>query len=196
MKRYFVSMMIFGMIIFYSYSIKAQSFMHSAGLNFILMNLKTTNATNSNQTTAFFTNLVWFPRYIIAGGDHQSLTVGLPIGAGIGIASSLYNDASLYYGFDFPLVLDYNFGMKSTPENADKPGAYLGAGFGYTITNWTDGSSTENQNSYGPIFRGGIRFGAGERKHPDWGLTIGLSYKIGLETAKNKTYGLAVLWDF
>ena len=195
MKRPLLLLLIIGMITCCFSSTKAQSFMHSAGLTWNLLNLTTSNTANSNQTTALFTNFTWFPRYILVSGDYNSLTVGMPLGAGIGIASSYYG-ASLYYGFDFPLVLDYNFGMKSTPGNFDKPGGYFGAGFGYTLTNWTDGGSSDHQNSYGPIFRGGIRFGAGERKHPDWGITIGLSYKLGLESAKNKTYGITVLWDF
>jgi hypothetical protein len=169
--------------------------MHSAGVNFNIMTYKESSGTYQNNYTILFTNLTWFPRYNLTESDNSSISIGAPLGAGVGIASGLY-ESSLYYGFDFPLVLDYNIGFKSSPDNENKPGVYFGTGFGYTLTNWTDGSSTDNLNSYGPLLRGGMRFGAATENHPEWGMTIGLSFKLGLEERKSKTYGIMVLWDF
>jgi hypothetical protein len=170
--------------------------MHSAGVNFNFMTYRETSDFGSNNFSILFTNLTWFPRYNLTASENSSISVGLPLGAGVGIANDFYGGASLYYGFDFPLVIDYNIGFKSSPDNENKPGVYFGTGFGYTLTNWTDGSSTQNLNSYGPLLRGGMRFGAATQNHPDWGMTIGLSYKLGLEERKSKTYGIIVLWDF
>lgn len=174
----------------------AQSFMHSAGVNFLIMNAKIDNFSGKYSLTTAFTNLTYFPRYNILETDGSSISIGAPVGAGIGISSGTGSgDASIYWGVDLPAVIDYNIGKKSTLDNDQNFGGYFGGGFGYTLTNWSDGSSTEKINSYGPIIRGGLRFGKFD-DDSDVSICIGLSYKIGLETEKFKTYGIQVLMDF
>jgi hypothetical protein len=172
---------------------KAQSFMHSAGVNFSIMNAKINNNTGKYSLTTAFTNLTYFPRLNLMEAENSSVSIGAPVGAGIGISQT--GDASLYWGFDLPAVIDYNIGKKSSAENEQGFGGYFGGGFGYTFTNWSDGSSTNKINSYGPILRGGVRFGTFDNS-PNVGICIGLSYKIGLETEKFRTYGIQVLADF
>ncbi len=159
------------------------------------MTYKEPSGTSENNYAALFTNFTWFSRYNLAETDNTSLSIGAPLGAGIGIANGSYSP-SVYFGFDIPLVLDYNIGFKSSHENENKPGFYFGTGFGYTITNWTDGSSMESLSTYGPLLRGGIRIGGGTENHPERGTAIALSFKWGLEEQKSKTYGIGVFWDF
>jgi hypothetical protein len=104
-------------------------------------------------------------------------------------------ETTIYYGVDPPIPMDFNIGRKSTNDNEERVGWYFGAGFSYTLTNWTDGSSTEKLNSYGPLFRGDIRLGVG-RNNPNKVFSIGLSFKPGLEKTKFKAIGIAVLNEF
>ncbi len=175
---------------------QAQSFMHSGGVNFLIMNAKINNFTGKYSLTMAFTNLTYFPRFNLLETEGSSISVGVPVGAGMGVSSGTgMGDASIYWGLDLPAVIDYNIGKKSTLDNEQNFGGYFGGGFGYTLTNWSDGSSTEKINSYGPILRGGVRFGKFDN-NPDVSICIGLTYKIGLETEKFKTYGIQVLADF
>jgi len=173
-----------------------QSFMQSAGVTISVMH---TNGTvdNGNQSLTFaFSNVTYFPKLSFAETENTSLSIGAPVSIGIGRSSNLSADGSsgLYWGFDAPMVLDFNIGAKSTRENEDKFGGYFGGGFGYSHSSWSfDGYSDFKANSYGPIIRGGVRFGF---PSANLGMTIGLSYKIGLETEKFRTFGLALLLDF
>jgi len=173
-----------------------QSFMQSAGFTINVMHTNG-SASNGNQSLTFaFSNLTYFPKLSFAETESSSLSIGAPLSVGIGRSSNLSADGSsgLYWGFDAPMVLDFNIGAKSTRENEDKFGGYFGGGFGYSHSSWTYYGYTDfKANSYGPIIRGGVRFGF---PSANLGVTIGLSYKIGLETEKYGTYGLALLADF
>jgi hypothetical protein len=176
-------------------AIKGQSFMHGAGATVSVMtaNISTPNARYT--ATVLFTNFTYFPRFTFGEKEHSSLSIGVPVGAGIGFNNGGSANASVYYGFDLPLVVDFNGGRKSSPDNEDRFGWYAGAGFGYALTNWTDGSSTEKLNSYGPLFRTGIRFGGGSNR-PERATTVGFFFKPGLEKTKFKTFGIAALTEF
>ena len=178
-------------------AVRGQEFMQSAGVAFSIMNTQITNQYEKYSSTLEFANLTYFPRYIFTESENSSFSGGIPIGLGLGFASSAAggNDG-VYWGLDLPAVFDYNIGRRSTSSNDSKFGTYFGAGFGYTFTNWSDGSSTQHVNSYGPIIRTGIRFGVGDEQHPDWALSIGLSFKYGLEVENYKTYGISVMIDF
>jgi hypothetical protein len=184
---------LFLMVLFVNTISHAQSFMHSAGATISIMNANINNASGKYSLTTSFTNLTYFPRLNLMEAENSSISIGAPVGAGIGISRT--GDGSIYWGFDLPAVVDYNIGWKSTADNEQNFGGYFGGGFGYMLTNWSDGSSTEKMNSYGPIVRGGVRIG-GFANSPNIGLCIGLSYKIGLEAQKFKTYGIQVLADF
>lgn len=170
--------------------------MHGLGATISIMTANISTSSERYTATVAFTNLTYFPRYTLTKSDRTSLSIGTPVGAGVGFsAGGGSGDASVYYGFDLPLVIDYNIGRKSTIENEDSFGWYLGTGFGYQFTNWTDGYSTNKLNSYGPLLRAGIRFGGGSRR-PDRATTVGLSFKPGLEKSRFKTFGIAVLTEF
>jgi hypothetical protein len=135
------------------------------------------------------THFSYTPRFILSGGDNSSLTVGFPMGAGIGFLTSAGNATGIAWGADAPVAFDYNMGNMSTPENEKKFGWYIGGGFGYMYTGYRVDGETESINTYGPIGRLGIRFGS------NWRTTVGLFYKHGLDADKFKTFGFNILME-
>lgn len=171
-----------------------QSLMHSFGGNFSLMTTELKNSDGSRNSTFSMTvaHLSYFPRFNFIENDNSSISIGLPIGAGVNLVKDLYSGSGISWGFDLPVVLDYNMGLKSTQENESSFGGYLGVGFGYMYTSYSISGDVDKVISYGPIFRGGIRLSTGEGR---WNNTVGLYFKPGLESQKFKTFGLNFLVD-
>lgn len=179
------------------YGTFAQHFMQSAGIAFSILTGKISTPAESYTATVSFANFTYFPKFTVTESENSSISIGIPFGLGVGIATSTgYGETSVYYGGDLPLVIDYNRGKKSTNDNDDKFGWYVGTGFGYALTNWTDGSSTAKLNSYGPLIRAGIRLTGGSSNHPTRATTVGFSFKTGLESTKFKTIGIAAMIEF
>jgi hypothetical protein len=175
---------------------QAQSFMHSAGATIAVMSADYETPYYSEKFIVTKSGLTYFPRFNFIEGENSSVSVGVPLTAGLSIArNTLDEETGVSWNLDFPVVLDFNIGAKSTPDNAGTFGGYVGGGFGYSLTSIKFGSESTNANTYGPLFRGGVRFGF-NRQDMDLGLTIGLFYKIGLEEEKFKTFGFNVLVDF
>jgi hypothetical protein len=175
----------------------AQQFMQSAGASVSLMHTHGSFDGVTESLDFVLTDLTYFPRINLVSDNHSSISLGLPVSVGVGFASDYTSKGKgVYWAFDLPLVVDYNLGCKSTSANKEKFGGYIGTGFGYTHTNWTfNGSSSAYVDSYGPLIRGGFRFGFPASEISE-GLTVGLFYKLGLEKEKYKTYGFTVLIDF
>lgn len=176
----------------------AQSLMHSAGSTISVMTAKLPNSYYStDRLIIVHTDVTYFPRLSFLESDNSSFSVGAPLSLGFGIANNLYDDyaeRSIFFGFDAPLVLDYNIGCKSSPENESMFGGYIGTGFGYSYTNFNAGDGYKyDTRSYGPLFRGGVRFGFGAGTN--LGLTLGFFFKPGLEKEKFKTYGMNLFFD-
>jgi len=172
----------------------SQTFMHGLGATVNIMTAKIDNPSEKYTATVSFTNFTYMPRLIFGEKESSSFSLGFPISAGVGFGSDVFGDTHVYYGGELPLVFDFNKGRKSSPDNEDSFGWYIGTGFSYTLTNWTTGSSTDKLNSYGPLVRFGVRFGGGSNR-PERATTVGLSFKPGLEKTKFKTIGIAVLME-
>ncbi|MDQ2753828.1 MAG: hypothetical protein M3R72_12465 [Bacteroidota bacterium] len=151
---------------------------------------------SSNNFSLYQTNFTYFPRYNFVENENSSVSIGAPVGAGVGIVNSSTGDPGVGFSFDLPAVLDYNIGCKSTPENETYFGGYFGAGFGYS-RNSVSGSSYTNMtaSSYGPLLRAGVRIGSAKESFKGHAITIGFFYKKGLEAAKYNTAGCNVLVD-
>jgi hypothetical protein len=122
------------------------------------------------------------------------LTIGAPLGAGINLVSDMGGGSGLSWGIDAPVVLDFNIGNHSSPENVEGMGTYFGIGFGYMHTSYTfDGSSTDHVRSYGPLGRVGIRFTSGANDNTS---SVGLYFKYGLEEERFRSYGFNIVRDF
>jgi hypothetical protein len=185
---------------FFSISVSqlsAQSVMQSFGATISVLYGKITTPYSSESFALSQTNFTYFPRLNFVENDNSSISIGAPVGVGIGIVRSTgYSDVGISFAYDLPVVLDYNIGCKSTPDNENNFGGYVGAGFGYYRVNV---SKSENSDftgiSYGPIFRGGVRIGSSQDSWKGHALTIGMYYKKGLEKDKFKTIGFNVLYD-
>ena len=169
----------------------AQRIMHSVGATSTLLfgkidNLESTFILSQD-------NITYFPRFNFIQNKNASLSIGFPVGAGIGITST-FDDQGLYFGYDLQAVLDYNTGFRSSAETDKKMGAYFGAGFGYSSVSISNSLYSDFKGiSYGPLLRAGIRFGL-----PDWnkqGFTLGVYYKKGMENGKLNTIGFNVFYD-
>lgn len=171
------------------FSLNAQSLMHGIGA--------TISVLSGSGITLEQTNLCYFPRYNFVEHDNSSISVGMPLGAGIGVSSNTYgNDAGLAFSFDIPAVIDYNIGCKSTPDNDRNFGGYFGAGFGYYKVFITKSSFSDfTGSSYGPMARAGVRFSSSNESWKGHGITVGMFYKKGLEKLKFSTVGFNVLID-
>lgn len=175
---------------------KSQTFMQGLGATVNIMTAKIDNPSEKYTATVSFTNFTYMPRLIFGAKESSSLSLGFPVSAGVGIGSDVFGESHIYYGGELPLVFDFNKGRKSSPENEDNFGWYIGTGFSYTLTNWsTGGGSADKLNSYGPLLRFGVRFGGGSN-NPERATTVGLSFKPGLEETKFKTFGIAALMEF
>ena len=172
----------------------SQTFMHGLGATVNVMTAKINNPSERYTATVSFTNFTYMPRLIFGEKESSSFSLGFPVSAGVGFGSDVFGESHIYYGGELPLVFDFNKGRKSSPDNEDNFGWYIGTGFSYTLTNWTTGGSTDKLNSYGPLLRFGVRFGGGSN-HPERATTVGLSFKPGLEEAKFKTIGIVVLME-
>ena len=173
----------------------SQEFMHSLGgtISILFGTLKSPGETSSFSMAQ--TNFTYFPRYNFIENENSSISIGAPVGVGIGLARNTDgNDAGIAFAYDLPVVIDYNLGFKSTSENEGSFGGYLGAGFGYYHVS-VSGSSYSNFNgaTYGPMIRGGVRIGSSKE---EGALTIGLFYKKGMEESKLNTLGFNILYDF
>lgn len=172
-------------------------FQHSLGVNFTVVNGNITSKSSSgndySDKVSFAQSLVqYFMRYNLVEKDNSSISIGMPLGLGVGIARNTSNsDAGVAFGFDVPLVIDYNIGHKSTADNDKGFGCFFGAGFGYSYTGIRLSTYTSNVTSIGPIFRTGFRISV-----KDESISIPLSFKLGTGNNQVNTYGLGVIWDF
>ena len=171
--------------------------MHSFGANFSYLTGKVKDQYSSSNISLIQTNLSYFPRVNIAEMENSSLSVGVPLGLGFGIAKSVNgDDAGIGFAYDLPIVLDYNIGCKSSYDNEGTFGGYFGLGFGYSHMSISESSYMDFKGtSYGPMVRAGIRIGSDSESWADHAITLGFSFKKGLEKEKLNTFGLSVLLD-
>ena len=92
--------------------------MHGFGATISALYGTITTPYSSSSFSLAQTNLTYFPRYNFVETNNSSISIGLPVGIGIGIASNaIGDDAGVAFAYDLPAVLDYNIGCKSTSQN-------------------------------------------------------------------------------
>ena len=175
----------------------SQKLMHGFGATISVLSGTVEGQGSTSSFTLAQTNFCYFPRYNFVEKDNSSISVGIPLGIGIGISSNtMGDDKGVSFAYDLPVVLDYNIGAKSTSENESTFGGYFGVGFGYYKVSI---SSSQYSNftgaSYGPMARAGVRISSESESWNGHGITIGLFYKKGMEKAKFNTFGFNVLYD-
>lgn len=161
----------------------SQEFMQSLGATISILSGNISSPGETSSFTMEQSNVTYFPRYNFIENANSSVSIGAPVGVGIGLAMNTdYSDARIAFAFDLPAVIDYNIGFKSTSESSNYFGGYFGAGFGYYHVS-ISGSSYSNfkGSTYGPLVRGGVRIGSAKESWNDHGFTVGVFYKKGLE---------------
>lgn len=180
--------------VFFCLNVFAQNFMHSIGANisFIFAKIETPYVKESFMMQV--SHFSYFPRFTVMETENSSLSIGSPLGAGINLLTNNSGGGGVSWGYDLPLVVDYNIGCKSTPDNESGFGGYFGTGFSYLHTSYKlNSNETSKVKSYGPLARAGVRFSSGSG---NWHTTVGIYYKIGLEKENFKSIGFNVLMDF
>ena len=174
----------------------SQDFQQSVGVSIAEMHASVSSEGTSQSLDIVLADLTYFPKINLWQNQLHSLSLGIPISVGVGLASEYSSyGKSVHWNFDLPLALDFNSGFKSTNSNRSKYGWYLGTGFGYTFTNWSfNGFAASRAYSFGPLFRGGLRFGFPSSDKTQ-GLSVGLYYKLGLESQGYRTIGCNILFD-
>lgn len=179
------------------HSLIAQNLMHSFGATIAIMKGKTTDSYSNTDFTMSQTYFSYFPRYNFVENENSSISIGAPVGLGFGLSRNTYgDDAGIAFAFDLPLVVDYNIGCKSTYDNEQTFGGYIGAGFGYNYVSVSSSSySNFKGSSYGPLIRGGVRIGSNRESWAGHAITIGMFYKKDLQENPFNSFGFNVYYD-
>jgi hypothetical protein len=181
----------------------SQTFMHGAGANIFVTKMQ-------NLEAHAFAGFEYSPRVTFMETESTSLTVGIPLS--IGITGSYSYSSSSYYGtyednslgfmFNAPVMINFNVGCGSTKDNESRFGFFAGGGFGYHYqsangTSYDEygypvkgGSSTSD---YGPAGNIGFRIAVGSHQK---NIETRLSYMKGISTAKSNIFGVGVLFNF
>jgi len=181
----------------------SQSFMHGAGVGIFVLKSQNTNA-----TAAF--SLSYSPRFNFMETDALSLSVGVPINAGI--SGSYYSEYNSYYGgyeentlkafINAPAILNLNVGAGSTKDNESRFGFFIGAGYGLhygdagkTVIDDYGYETTASKygSSFGPAGNAGVRIAVGSHQK---NIEIRLSYMKIPDDSKLDIYGVNTYFNF
>ncbi len=185
-------------VLLLSTKISAQSLMHSLGTTSSVIFGRINTPSTSYSFSLRQANVSYFPRYSLTESDNSSITIGAPVGIGVGLITNTYSsEVKPYFSFELPVVIDYNIGLKSTPDNDRRSGFYVGAGFSYyNISLGSNVATGFDGKTYGPLGRLGMRFDITGNGSSKKAVAVGLFYKAGLETTKLSTIGINLFVDF
>ncbi len=199
MKGFIVSLVLF----FTTVTALGQTFMHGAGLTIFVVSPRYGDVSVGE-------GLTYYPRINFIETEGLSLSAGIPLSMGLTISSSYYyssnggyyDDGSVGFIVNAPVIINLNIGRGSTKDNTDKMGYFLGGGFGYhhgdfIITRTDDYGYTyesfESINVHGPAANAGFRIGVG-RQHKN--IEVRFSYMKGINETKPDIFGGGALFNF
>lgn len=177
----------------------SQTFMHGAGAGVYVVKADNRDAEASG-------TLIYSPRLNITETEEMAVSIGIPLTFGF---SGSYNYSSnngssgtLGFMFNAPLMVNLNMGRGSTKENERGFGYFVGAGFGYHYTTFTnmvedsyygDSNNSGSYSAYGPAANAGVRFGVGN-SHKN--IELLLQYMKGIDDSRANIFGLSALFNF
>jgi hypothetical protein len=188
---------------FLSSSLFAQTFMHGAGITVL--------GSASSGNFSYGEGFTYSPRMNFVESEKLSVSAGIPLSIAVSSSTSTtydavygysYDNASVGFEINAPLIINLNMGRGSTKDNRQKFGYFIGVGFGYHhgdfLVDETDALGNnyvgaKSLNSFGPAANGGVRFGVG-RKHRN--IEVRLSYMKALGDARPNIFGIAGLFNF
>lgn len=175
--------------------VKAQ-FNHSLGGSLIygVGKLPKTAEEGEEKPSILGYGIFYYPRYNVSESESSAVSVGLPLTFGLSGEVNSRTGGGISLTADLPLTVDYNFGAGSAEDNESGFGGFIGAGFGYTYTNQTFeyyngntlGYDQLKGSSYGPLAHFGLKANISEKIY-----FLRVFGKLGLETEKFKTFGVA-----
>lgn len=176
--------------------LSAQEFMQAFGVKMSVLAGTVSDEGSGSDVAIQVNELSYFPRYNFLEGDDASLSIGFPLGAGIGIArNSDFSDVGILLAYDLPVALDFNFGNKSTLDNGRGFGGYAGIGYGYSKVQISGSSYSDFRGAvYGPLVRAGVRFGSASPAWNGHSLDIGLYLKKGMGSDNLYVGGFNILY--
>lgn len=182
----------------------SQSFMHGAGITVV--------GSTSGDGFSYGEGLTYSPRFNFIEKENLSVSVGIPLSIAVSATASssydpyygtYYDNSSVGFVINAPLIVNLNMGRGSTRENRSKFGYFVGAGFGYHhgdfLADKVDAGGysyvgTVSENTFGPAANAGVRFGVG-RQHKN--IEVKLSYMKGITgDLKPNVFGIAGLFNF
>jgi hypothetical protein len=202
MKKFILS---FALALSFSTSF-SQTFMHGVGITVI----GSTTGQGGNSDIGIGEGFTYFPRFNFVETEALSVSAGIPLVVGISATTGTtydqygyeYNNSSVGFVLNAPLIINLNMGRGSTKENTKKFGYFVGAGFGFHhgdfISDTYDPNTGEyidsySSNTFGPAANAGIRLGVG-RKHKN--IEIRFSYMKGINENKPNIFGIAGAFNF
>lgn len=189
-------------------SASSQTFMHGAGVGFVVSRPKSSGLLDSK---AFFT-LHYYPQVTFVETESYSVSAGIPFTFGIsggynGSFSSRgdsYEENTLLALVQIPLMVNFNGGAGSTKENEQRFGYFFGGGFGYHSTGIGDVTITdqfgneidtkkEYTKGFGPAANAGVRFAVGSHQK---NIEVRASFMQGMSKYKPSMFGLNAAFNF
>lgn len=190
-----------------AYTASSQSFLHGAGVGFMLSD----PATPGINSKLFFT-LHYYPQVAFVETESFSVSAGIPLTVGLSGSYSAnystrgdsYEENTLLALAQVPLMINFNGGAGSSKDNEQRFGYFIGGGFGYHTTGIGDvvtwdvlGNEMVKEKQYskgfGPAANAGVRIAVGSNQKS---IEIRLSYMKGMKDYKPAMYGLNAAFNF
>lgn len=181
----------------------SQTFTHGVGFDIFV-------TTEKNGNAAAAEGFTYNPRFNFLENEDFSLSVGVPLT--IGFSGSYSTSYDSYYGSTtnntlgfmahIPLIVNFNFGAGSSPDNEQRFGFFVGGGLGYYYGKYnqdyvdSNGYSNTQQatiNGVGPAGNIGIRIAVGRGTH---NIEAKLTFMKALDDSKANIYGGGAAFNF
>lgn len=189
------------------HSASSQSFLHGAGIGFLV-----SDPPSPYVKTKVFATLHYYPQVAFVETESFSVSAGIPLTVGL---TGTYNasfssrgdsyEENTFLGLiQIPLMVNFNGGAGSSKQNEQRFGYFVGGGFGYHSTgidelHMTDqfGNDLDTKKYYakgfGPAANAGIRFAVGSHQK---NIEVRFSYMKGLKEFKPSMFGLNAAFNF
>jgi hypothetical protein len=194
---------------FLSVSAFSQSFQHGVGVGFFVDKIEEEDI---DGRVSF--GILYNPRFNFLETRSMSLSIGVPLTVGFSGGYSAnystqggsYEENTLGYMFNAPLMLNINLGGGSSKKTNKMFGGFFGGGYGIYSANSTDitrydenwneiGVDKVGGSTMGPAVNAGMRFGVGRLNHKK-SVEVRFSYFRGTTNYKVNLIGVNAGFNF
>lgn len=135
--------------------------------------------------------IMYSPRLNLMELDNElTLSIGTHLGAWLAFNS---REGASSATFDFPLMVELNFGHGADPYTRSDFGGFAGVGFGVSFMGADGGWGADINNAIGPVVNGGIRAYVFDQS-----LGLRLSYLYNLKSGDDtgSVFGVGIFYTF